>query len=242
MLLWILGCIYLFKLVFFLSGTYTGVELLGPTVLLFLGFWERDCSRMSLTWWGFTRTMATSQGRLGSLKRSLHPPALRWVLSMSVLGCGWLCLLSGWFRIWLSFPNNSSNSSRSFLLIFLCPSGRSSGTGLNPRWLLCRSLACHPLWVYEKVTLETLYPQEWCSISKCLYSAAPASLLSFGSLRWLGHVSLLCPLNLRGPISGSEWSPQSLHIVKREVRWQDHTPIPLSQQENMEAWRGYHFL
>ena len=40
MLLWILGCMYLFKLVFLLfSDVYPGVELLDHTVVLFLAFW-----------------------------------------------------------------------------------------------------------------------------------------------------------------------------------------------------------
>ena len=40
MLLWILGCMYLFKLVFLLfSDVYPGVELRDHTVVLFLAFW-----------------------------------------------------------------------------------------------------------------------------------------------------------------------------------------------------------
>ena len=41
MLLWPLLCMYLFELVFsFLSDIYSGVELLGHMVVLFLVFWE----------------------------------------------------------------------------------------------------------------------------------------------------------------------------------------------------------
>ena len=41
MLLWTLGCMYLFKLVFsFSSDIYPGVELLGHMVVLILVFWE----------------------------------------------------------------------------------------------------------------------------------------------------------------------------------------------------------
>ena len=40
MLLWTLGCIYLFKVMFLGFFEYPGVELLGHMVVLFLGFWE----------------------------------------------------------------------------------------------------------------------------------------------------------------------------------------------------------
>ena len=41
MLLWTLGCMYLFELVFlFFSDIYSGVELLGHMVILVLFFWE----------------------------------------------------------------------------------------------------------------------------------------------------------------------------------------------------------
>ena len=40
MLLWTLGCMYLFKFVGFFLNIYPGVELLDYMIVLFLGFWE----------------------------------------------------------------------------------------------------------------------------------------------------------------------------------------------------------
>ena len=68
MLLWILRCMYLFKLVRFFSHIYPGVELLGHAVALFLVFWGTSTQ--------FSTTTATSYIPTNSVQRVPFPHTL----------------------------------------------------------------------------------------------------------------------------------------------------------------------
>ena len=163
-----------------------------------------------------------------------HPAILHHLMGLihELPWCRWVHLLSRSFRIQLSFPENSSSSS-CILLLFLCPSRRPSCTGSKMTSL---PLACsRPTFGVMRNAHVRLSIQRDDTLSQATAcTLLPSQPLVLGLHRWIGHVSSLCPSNLRGHISSS--LNGLLKVLILGLRLEDNITLPFHSQ-NGRGWR-----